>query len=531
MDPAASTTRQVARSARGMVASPHAQATAAGVDVLRRGGNAVDAALAANAVLSVVYPASCGLGGDALWLVFEPKTATTLAYNGSGAAAVALDGGVLRARGLRAMPVRGALTVTVPGAVRAWEDVAARHGRLGLDELLLPAETLARDGFVVTDILAGYFAMNETLLRADADACALFLQRSLPRAGDVLRNEPLAAVIGQIRARGSAAFYEGPVAAAIAGTLQRLGNPMTAGDIAAHRTETAAPLTLAWRGGELAAHPPNSQASVGLMVMGALAADGDASDLDWTHLAIEAIKEAFDVRDARFADPRAMRDDPRAWLTSDALSALRARLDPRRARSRRAAADRGGTIAVVAVDDEGRAVSLIESLYMGFGSGIVASGTGVFLHNRGAYFSLEPGHPNELTGGRRPLHTLSPAMYLRDGRPELVYGTMGGDGQPQIHVQLLHNVYERGLGLQAAIDAPRFIYGRDSEAAFADAVRVESRIAPEIVDGLRARGHSIDVLGAFENACGHAHAIALDSVRGTLSGASDPRADSLALGL
>ena len=168
---------------------------------------------------------------------------------------------------------------------------------------------------------------------------------------------------------------------------------------------------------------------------------------------------------------------------------------------------------------------------MNFGSGLVARGTGVFLQNRGAYFSLEPGHVNELAGRKRPLHTLSPGMLLRGGKPEFVYGTMGGDGQPQTHLQLIHNLYERGLDVQQAIDAPRFVYGRDSEAAFADSVRVESRFAPEVVDSLRARGHVVQVLGAYENALGHAHAIAVDRERGTLAGGADPRADSLALGL
>ncbi|MFY9781364.1 MAG: gamma-glutamyltransferase, partial [Candidatus Baltobacteraceae bacterium] len=188
-------------------------------------------------------------------------------------------------------------------------------------------------------------------------------------------------------------------------------------------------------------------------------------------------------------------------------------------------------IALVAVDGEGRAVSLIESLYMNFGSGLVARGTGVFLHNRGAYFSLEAGHPNELGGRKRPLHTLSPGMILRDGSPEFVYGTMGGDGQPQTQVQLIHGVYERGMSVQQAIDAPRFVYGRDSESAYADSVRVESRFDGQLLAGLRERGHRVDVLGPYENVLGHAHAIVVDRERGTLAGGADPRADSLALGL
>jgi len=514
-----------------MLASPHAQATAAGVEVLRDGGNAVDAAIAANAVLAVVYPASCGLGGDAFWLVHEPRTGETIAYNGSGRAAAALDAAAVRERGYANMPERGALAATVPGAVRSWDDVLRAHGTRSLDELLAPAERFARDGFVATDVVAAYFELNQAMLRADEDAASLFFRRGCPQPGDLLHNVPLAGTLAAIRTGGADAFYHGRIAEAIATTLARGGNPITTEDLAAQRTERTAALKIDWHGCEIYANPPNSQSSVGLMALGALENDGEADDARWTHLAIETLKRAFDVRDSHFADPDAMRVAAASFLEPEALRRMRAAVDPERAQPRLAHSARGGTIAIVAVDEQGRAVSLIESLYMNFGSGVVARGTGVFLQNRGAYFSLEPGHPNELAGGKRPLHTLSPGMLLRDGKPELVYGTMGGDGQPQTHLQLIHNVYERGLSVQQAIDAPRFVYGRDSEAAFADSVRVESRFAPEVVEALRARGHVVQVLGEFENALGHAHAIAVDRERGTLAGAADPRADSLALGL
>jgi gamma-glutamyltranspeptidase/glutathione hydrolase len=523
--------RAVARSTRGIVASPHAAASEIGIDVLRRGGNAVDAAIAANAVLAVVYPASCGIGGDALWMVYEPRGAHAVCYNGSGRASAALDAAALRETGLREMPLRGALAVTVPGAVRSWETVAAAHGRMSLGDLLAPAESFARDGFVVTDVVAASFALNRALLHADAGAAELFLRRGCPRAGDVLRNAPLAGVLRGIRDHGSPAFYEGRVADAIVRTLNRHGNPMSMSDLASLRTDRVEPVRLAWRGAEVLAHPPNSQGALALIVLGALRADAAASALEWHHLAIEAIKLAFDERDAHFGEPAEMRIDVDDLLTPSALASVRARIDAKRARARDAAVERGGTIAVVAVDDEGRAVSLIQSLFMGFGSGIVADGTGVFLHNRGAYFSLDPGHPAALRGGSRPLHTLSPGMLLRDGLPEFVYGTMGGDGQIQTHVQLLRNVYDRGMNVQEAIDAPRFVYGRDSESAFADVVRVESRFDAHVVEGLRARGHAVTVLGAFENALGHASAVAIDRERGSLAGGSDPRADSAALGL
>jgi gamma-glutamyltranspeptidase/glutathione hydrolase len=305
-------------------------------------------------------------------------------------------------------------------------------------------------------------------------------------------------------------------------------------DLAAHRTEVARPWRLGWQGGEVLAHPPNSHGSTALLALGAIEG-GDADEPGWTHAAIEAFKHAFALRDTRFGDPDATLVEERDVTGTEAIAAVRARIDPERVQARFRLPGEADTIAIVAVDDEGRAVSLIESLYMNFGSGLVAEGTGIVLHNRGAYFNLLPGHPNELTGGHRPVHTLSPAMFLRGGQPEFVYGTMGGDGQPQIHVQLLHAVYERGLDVQSALDAPRWIAGRPHipgrTDALSDTVLVESRMAPEVVDGLRARGHAVEALGAFENTMGHAHAIRIDREHGTLAGGSDPRADSLALGL
>jgi len=514
-----------------MVSSPHAQATAAGVDVLRRGGNAVDAAIAANAVVAVVYPASCGIGGDALWLVYEPRTSEIVAYNGSGRAPAGLDAEVLRARGMPTMPVRGALTVTTPGCVRSWEDVGRAHGSRGFDELLAPAERYARDGFVVTDVGAQLFNSNQELLRADPDAAALFANGGLPQPGDVVRNVALAETLAAMRRAGAQAFYGGRIGAAICETLNALGNPMTLEDLDAQTTERMRPVSVAWNGAEIVAHPPNSQGAVTPIVLGMLRDDGMASNAAWTHLAIEAIKLAFDARDARFGDPAAMARPIDDLLRAAALARLRAHIDPERVHARNAAMPGGDTIAIVAVDGDGRAVSLIQSLFMNFGSGVVARGTGVFLHNRGAYFRLDDRHPNALRGRMRPLHTLSPGMLLRDGRPELVYGTMGGDGQPQTHVQIIHAIYDRGLDVQRALDAPRFVYGRDSESAFADAVRVEASLDPEIVAHLRARGHTVEVLPDYDHAFGHAAVISIDRARGTLAGGSDPRADSLALGL
>jgi gamma-glutamyltranspeptidase/glutathione hydrolase len=527
--------RAVARSTRGMVATPHPQATLAGIDVLRRGGNAVDAAIAANAVLTVVYPASCGIGGDAFWLIYDPGRGAAVSYNGTGRTPKAASLDRLRGPDGPVLPQRGALTVTVPGAVRSWEDVARAHGTRGLHELLAPAETFARDGYVVTDVVAGYFAANTEVLEADREAERVFLGQGIPRAGDVVRNPDLAATLAMIRAGGADAFYTGRTAERIVRTLNARGNRMSLDDLATHRTEPTQPLRIAWKGRELLAHPPNSQGSTMLMAMGMLEADGALDEPSWNHLAIEAMKCAIGERNANFADPAFHDSRIGAKLAAAQLAALRATLDPRRARPTASVPDRGDTIFLCVVDEHGGAVSLIESLFMNFGSGIVAEGTGVVLHNRGSYFSVVPGHPNVYAGGKRPLHTLSPPMVLRDGRPELVFGTMGGDGQPQIQVQLLHQIYDRGLNVQQALDMPRWIFGRHlianrTDIGAADSVIVESRMDPAIVAALRDCGHLVHEIGPYCNEMGHAHAIAIDSERGTLAGGGDPRADSLALG-
>jgi len=523
-----------------MVASPHALATAAGAAVLRAGGNAVDAAIATNGVLSVVYPHANGFGGDAFWMIYDPDTADVVTYNGSGRAARNLEADDLRGRGLSEVPARGGFAVTVPGAVRAWEDVLEAHGTRMLDALLAPAEEYARDGYVVSEALAYYIELNAPILEQCPYATALFLRRGVPRPGDVLQNPGLAKTIAQVRHGGADAFYEGAAGEAIVARLRAAGSPMDVEDLRSHRTQRTVPWRLAWRDGEVLAHPPNSHGACAQMVLGAIGNERRDDGL-WAHMAIEAFKAAFDVRDSRFGDPDFVELRENDIIGSRRLEAMRARIDPERITAQFGSphlplrTDFGDTIAIVTADADGRAVSLIQSLYMSFGSGLVAGESGIVLQNRGAYFNLIAGHPNELHGGHRPVHTLAPAMYLRGGKPELVYGTMGGDGQPQIHVQLLHEVFDHELDVQAAVDAPRWIAGRPHlpgrEDVMTDTVVVESRMPSAIVDGLTRRGHVVERLGAYDHTMGHAHAIQIDHARGTFSGGADPRADSLALGI
>lgn len=527
--------RGVARSTRAMISTPHPHATLAGLDVLRRGGNAVDAAIAANAVLAVVYNASCGLGGDAFWMIYDPKGPDVVSYNGSGRTPKAASLDRLRGPNGPVLPLRGALAVSVPGAVRSWEDVARAHGTRDLDELLAPAEAYARDGFVVTDVVADYAALNAPLLRDDPEATRVILGEGIPRAGSVLHNPDLARTIAAIRRGGADAFYTGATGEAIVRTLNARGNVMGLDDLATHRTERTVPMRLAWNDRELLAHPPNSQGSLMLMGMGMLAGDGHASDAQWMHLAVEASKTSLAIRNAFFCDPAFI--DPHAdrYLSDEKLARMRAAIDPLRARRVISPTDRGDTIFLCVVDENGMAVSLIESLYMNYGSGVMAEGTGVVLQNRGSHFSLVPGHPNVYEGGKRPLHTLAPPMVLKDGLPDLVFGTMGGDGQPQVQMQLLHHFYERNMSVQQSLDLPRWIYGRSvipnrPDISGSDAVIVESRMDAELVAALREHGHTVYEIGTHDNAMGHASMIAIDRSAGTLAGGADPRADGLALG-
>ncbi|MDP9107024.1 MAG: gamma-glutamyltransferase, partial [Candidatus Eremiobacteraeota bacterium] len=434
------------------------------------------------------------------------------------------------------LPQRGALSVTVPGAVRSWEDVARAHGTRDLDELLAPAEHYARNGFAVTDVVANYVALNASLLRQDPEAARIFLNAGSLRPGDCRSNPDLAETLSAIRHGGADAFYTGRVAERIVAALQRGGSAMTLDDFAAHRTEATLPLSIPWNGGELLTHPPNSQGACLLLGAGMLGGDGAADEPLWHHLGVEAMKRAMAIRDATFRDPAFGPTGIERELTPERLRELRASIDPEHALSREQLPDRGGTIFLCVVDEDGMAVSLIESLYMNFGSGLVPEGTGVVLQNRGAYFSTQRGHPNVYEGAKRPVHTLSPPMFLRDGEPEIVFGTMGGDGQPQILLQFLHQLVDRGLDVQRALDHPRWVYGRHTLTERPDlkpgeTVLVESRMPDDVIDGLERRGHVVEALGPFENAMGHAHGIVIDRDRGTLAGGSDPRADSLALGL
>jgi oxamate amidohydrolase len=523
---------------RGLVAAPHALASEAGRNALRRGGNALDAAIAAAATIAVVYPHMNGIGGDNVWLIYDAGRRQLRALNAIGRSAAAVDLSDYRARFGAAIPPRGgAAALTVPGAVSGWWE-AHVYSRTVMGSpvpwrsLLDEAIAHARDGFAVAAGQHRVTAATGDLFGGAADAgvrATLWPLYHPERLGERLVQTALAATLAGIADGGAEAFYRGALGHRIAAGAARAGSPLAPGDLAEHRADWVEPLRLGYRGGEAATFPPPTQGFAALAILSLLEGFDVAAldDADHVHLAVEATKLAFEDRERYLTDP-AVADVPVArCLDRERLAARRTRISRRAAMATDAGSTVGDTIAIVAADAAGNAVSVIQSLYHEFGSGIVAGDTGVLLQNRGAFFSLDERHPNRLAPRKRTAHTLIPSMYLMDGRPRFVYGTMGGDGQPQTQAALVTRVIDRGLPPQAAVEAPRWLFGRTWGDA-SRALRLEGRFAPSVADELRRRGHDVQMVEDWSDVVGHAQLIRLDA--DGLVGASDPRADGAALG-
>jgi gamma-glutamyltranspeptidase / glutathione hydrolase len=534
--------------------APHHLATTAGLQVLADGGTAVDAAIATNAVLAVVMPSACGIGGDAFWLIWEAAESRQHALNGSGRAPSGVDPEALRQGGLSQLPIRGGLSITVPGGVRSWGDAHERFGRLDRGRLLQPAIELADGGFPAWEGFIDSVERTAAWVARDLGASGRpWLETYRPadhawRPGEIVRLPALAATLRSLATDGFEALYEGEIADSLGRTLAVAGSAITAADLAAHTSTWSEPISTAYRDTIVTTHPPNSQGVVALEILNILetfdpppapAFAGGAVDAGWIHLGIEASKLAMADRDANLTDPD-FRDIPLARLLDKTYAAdLAAGIDPRKAAMAAPATSPvgGGTIYLGVVDVEGNAVSLIESNYMGFGSGVLDPRTGVHFHNRGSYFSLDPGHPNVLEPGKRPLHTLMPGMLLRPDpnghlRPWVVVGSMGGDAQPQIHAQVVSGLVDGGLDVQEAVSAPRWFVEPEQHFAPPVEVRVEPRFAAGVVDELRSMGHPLTESAPFHPLLGHCHAIELvdggpATEGGSLAAATDPRSAGL----
>ncbi len=521
---------------RAAVASPHHLASSAGLWALARGGSAVDAMVAVNATLGVVYPHMTGPGGDAFWLIYDAPSGTAEVLDASGRAAARATAERYRALGPAIEPRGPMAALTVPGAVDGWIQAHRRYGRLSLAECLEPAIGYARDGFPVPRHLAAYSASFLPLLRAREETAACFLKagRSPYTEGEVMTNPRLAATLEAVAHGGREVFYEGPIARAVAGYLAACGGVLAAEDFAAHRSDWVAPVRVAYRGRTAVTTPPSSQGLAHLQMLGMLehfdvaATAGDPAA--YIHLLVGATRLAFEDRDRYLTDP-AFEDVPTGKLLDGRYLAERAALLGRGGGSRRwRPAPDGDTTFACAVDAGGNAAAVIQSLYFGWGSGVVAGDTGLLLQNRGSFFSLDPGHPNRLQPGKRTLHTLMASMLLGPGgTPELIYGAMGGEGQPQTQTALVTRIVDHGLGVQQAVDAPRWLYGRTWGAAH-DGLRLEARFGEQVARDLTRLGHErVELTEPWSGTMGHAQAIRV--LPGRLEAAADPRSDGAATGL
>jgi gamma-glutamyltranspeptidase/glutathione hydrolase len=524
-----------------MVTGPHALASEAGVEVLKAGGSAVDAAIAASAVLCVVYPHMTSVGGDAFWLVWDAAVGRPRFLDAGGRAARAATIEWFRARGHGEIPVRGVVpgTLTVPGAVDGWCRAHAAYGRVPLGQVLAPAIGYATDGFPVSRRLAAYTEQLADVLAGSADAARIFLPGGRPpAAGARLRNPDLALTLQRVAGLGRDGFYAGETARELCRFAREQGGLFTEEDLARQHGGWGEPLSTTYRGVTIHETPPPTQGVSVLQMLNLLEPD-DLRRLpylgpDHVHALVQAKQIAFHDRDQLVADPDFV-PVPVERLLSRAYAAERRRLmDPARAlpwdRVPSWGSLTGDTVWVGAVDAQGNAASLVQSVYFGYGSGVVAGRTGVLLQNRGAYFSLDPTHPNRLTPGKRPLHTLIASLAEREGRLWQVLGCMGADGQPQIHLQCYTAMIDWGLDLQAAIESPRWLAGRFGLGEPRDLLNVEGRFPADTLAELVRRGHVVNRWADWHERAGHAHGITLDAATGVLLGAADPRSDGAAIG-
>jgi gamma-glutamyltranspeptidase / glutathione hydrolase len=509
---------------KGALACEHPSAAVIGLRVLDSGGTAADACVAMAAAMAVLSPMQTGMGGDAFLLFYEAESGRVTGVNGSGRAPATVD--IEEHVDLEEMPERGGLTVTVPGAVRLWEDAANRYGNQALARLLEPAWELAENGYPVAEVVARYWCEHEDVLRTNEAATRTFLPEGrAPVAGEVFSQVDLAATISAVAERGADAFYKGEIAASIARSTQQAGGYLSEEDLAAHESTFVEPISTDYRGIQVYEIPPPGQGVAALEMLNILEgfelATMEPSSADRIHLEVEAKKLAFKDLHDRIGDPAHSVIPTAELLSKDYAARLRESI------SRDAAAvvtppnPGGDTTYLCAVDAEGNGCSFINSLYRGFGSGIVAEGTGVCLHNRGNSFRLEPGHPNAIAPGKRPMHTLIPGLATSDGSLWAVFGVMGAAMQPQGHAQLLVDLLDYGMDPQEAVEHPRHRHENG-------VLLIEGRVPEEEIARLRGRGHRIEVREDFMIPAGGAQLIRiLDN--GVRACGSDPRKDGCAL--
>lgn len=524
--------RSMVISQHGIVATSQALASQAGAQVLARGGSAIDAVIAANAVLGAVEPMMNGIGGDLFLIYREAATGKLTGINASGWAPKALTPQRLAALGHTTMPQSGIHSVSVPGCVDGWEKLHQRFGRLPWREVFEPAIYYAENGFPVTEIIQGTWKDNEAKLAADANAREIFLRNGkAPQIGEVFKNPALGRAYRLIAEQGAAAFYRGPIAEAILKTSRRLGGTLEAADLAEFSSEWVEPISTEYRGWKVYELPPNGQGIAALMMLNIMEnfplASHAPQSVEDLHIKIEAQKLAYADLSRYVADQRYSQVPVKEMLAKPYAAARAKLVNARRATCEVAAGNplpgAGDTVYLTAVDRDGNIASLIQSIFLAFGSGIVVDTYGFHLHNRAALFTLEPDHPNVLAPRKRPFHTIIPGYMEKDGL-HIGFGIMGGLNQAQAHAQFVSNVVDHGMNIQAALEAPRF-----TKLTFGGCdVMIERRVAPEVRDALAARGHKFEVLNSFASQVGGGQAVIHDSRAKVNYGASDPRKDGAA---
>jgi len=528
--------RSMVASPAGVVATESVLASQVGARILEHGGNAIDAAIAANAMLGLVAPMNDGIGGDLFAIVYQANTSKLYGINASGWAPMALTVEHLRGRGLEQMPQQGIDSLTVPGAVAGWDSLLKRFGTQGFAQLLAPAITYAEHGFAVEEIVHGYWRDSEAILRQDRTTADTYLPHGrVPASGELFKNPDLAWSYRQIAAGGSEAFYAGAIANKILATCAAHGGTMQAADLAEYEPQWVEPISTSYRGWSVYELPPNGQGIAALEMLNIMERyplrDMGHNSAHALHTMIEAKKLAY-ADMVRFVGDPEFANIPVSGLSSKQFAALRAQLiDPAKANcnvlsGKPPGTDRGTTY-LAAVDKHGNMISLIQSNFasVGFGSGLAVGGAGFVLQNRGALFTLERSHPNALVGRKRPLHTIIPAFMQKADR-RIAFGIMGGWNQAQAHAQFVSNVVDFGMNIQAALDAARF-----SKDTFEGCdVNLEARIAPATREQLAAMGHQIIMRGDYSSLrMGAGQAVAHDAALKMNFGASDPRKDGAAV--
>jgi gamma-glutamyltranspeptidase len=529
------TCRPLCQAHQGVVSSPHYTASLCGAHVLLSGGSAVDAAIATVAALYVLYPDQCSPGGDSLWLIYDAHSGQTIGINATGPAPQGAHPALFARRGLKAVPLRGGLSVTVPGSVAGWELAHRKYGTMPLAAVLQPAIDVARGGYPLS-------ASTVESLRRSPE-----LHTRTPReilggsnhldSGDIARRPDLADTLQRIATEGCRSLYEGELAARIVSAVREGGGVMREGDLACFTPELVEPIGLTYRDHEVLTMPPNSRGAVLLVACGILNHFDlhglDREDPRRVQLAVECYRAAREI-DPYLADPRFARMSLPPLLSEPHLAELSSAIrigaiqelrpcDPR---------NEGDTVYIAVSDRQGNLVSLIDSIYYNFGSGICPEGTGILLQNRGAYFSLDPRSANCIEPGKRPLHTLMPLMMCRpDGTFRAALGTMGGDGQPQTLLQIVSNLLDYDLDVQQAIEAPRWLLGSTGIDQRSQALHLEDRFQPAIDEALRAVGYDVRRCQRWDRNMGHAQGVlVVDRGQRLIIGGADPRGDGLAVG-